>query len=193
MRDWGAQSQRLIGRNPKLVTLRRFTRTLGPNPSVNPMGTSVLTVISAVGGDSHLDAQGDDLQGMLLAGDKLVIGGTTYKVQAKVESDLTGQLLAIVIEPPLAQDYPPDTTVAIIYAADLTVQAAVNGYVRSQQDGDADLVQTNMLLVAISRPALGDQEPTTEWKIVIDGVERTIGTVRPDWAASVAQWVLEAM
>lgn len=183
---------RLITATGKEIVYRRVSKLAGPDPTPNPPTTGALSVAAdAAAGDSQIDLSALSVTGRLIPGDNFVIAGdgTTYTVTNTVSASVS-KFSAVQFIPVLAAPATTGTSVAVSFVADLLVMARVYGYGESVMAGT--LVQGGDLNVIIPATSISFTPAITD-KVIIDGVIKSIISVRPEFAASMAaSWHIQA-
>ena len=194
MRDWGAQAQRLVARRAQTVVVRKVTRTKGPDPRVNPpvyTGPFVVSGAAAQGASAlSLRAAKVTSASYLKAGDSFVITGdpTTYTVTA--DANGSGNVFpGVPISPPLAVAASDGTEVAVTFAGDASVPAAVVGYPLSLVDGTA--IVRGDLRIIIAAPDL-PVDLTTLDLVLVNGQPRAIINIDSADATIPSFWDIQA-
>lgn len=117
------------------ITLRRVTRTGGPDQAVNPPRVASVVVNGAhAAGSATLSLRGAAIVGRFLPGDGIAIAGGAL---AYVGAAVTAQdnEVIVTLTAPLAAPVADGALVSLIWAADRIVAAKVTPYPRNLVDG----------------------------------------------------------
>jgi len=105
--------------NAVWVTYRRVTRLDGAYPAANPprITGSLVAAGAQIAGAATLAIRAERLQGRLIPGDRLGVGGTTYAVASPV-TDAGANTIAVPISPALAAPVADGAAVTATWSAD---------------------------------------------------------------------------
>ncbi|PWC95456.1 hypothetical protein [Azospirillum sp. TSO5] len=188
-----ARTASIARRRGTTITLRRVTTLDGPGPAaINPPNAAVLTVAAnAVAGATSIALRARSLSGRLIPGDRFTVpsDATIYTVAAQAIA-VNAQIGAAQFTPPLVADVAAGVSAHMIYAADKAVAARVEGFPERLIDGT--LIRVGDLQVLIPGSEL-DEPPRLTDRLILDGIEKSIVTVTPVYAASqIAYWRIQA-
>lgn len=157
-----ALAKRLIAKQGRTLVLRRPTRVeikTGPSAGTvtsSPLSTSALVLDGAHPlGASVLDLRAASVTGLLVAGDRLTIAGTTYTVTGGPHAAASNALVSVAISPALAAGASDGDAVAVVFTGtDATIKGVVSEISRGLIDGQ--LTKAGDLQVLVSAQALDE-------------------------------------
>lgn len=155
-----ALAKRLIAKQGRTLVLRRPTRVeikTGPNTgtvATSPLSTAALQLDGAHPlGASVLDLRATAVTGLLVAGDRLTLAGTTYTVTGGPYAAASNALANVGITPALAAGASDGAAVAVAFTGtDSTIKGVVSEISRGLIDGQ--LTRAGDLQILVSAKAL---------------------------------------
>ena len=181
---------KLVAKAGKTITYRRVNNLVGPNPAVNPPSTGSLQAsAAAIIGATTISLTAPSVSGRLIVGDMLCIGGNDYTITA--QSIASGNVFTnVAITPPLLTNVSINDPVNATFVADMQIQARISGYSDNVIAGT--LVQMGDLQLIVPATQLSFTPAITD-KLIVDGIQKSIITVAPQFAASKpGSWRIQA-
>lgn len=166
-----------MARTGRTITLRRITRTSGPDPLVNPPTTTALRAAGAASsGAGTMTLTGDNLAGRIVAGDALVISGHPAAYVVSADATIAAGTVTVLFAPNLSAGVSDAAPVTLQPQADSAIPARITGFPSRMVDGD--LIQSGDLMVKISGSQLATR-PTPTDVLIVDGAIHSIVAVDP--------------
>lgn len=183
----------LLSQVGKSAVYRHVTFSQGSTPAPNPPSRCFGLVVdgNASAGATQISFRADSLHGRFIPGDNFRIAGdtTTYTVTNEVAAS-ANRVVNLPFSPSLVVAANDGAAVTPIWSAEKPIKIRLADYPLRLVDGTH--IQTADVRVAIPGSALSTA-PVPGDKIIVDGVERTVIHVSPQYIAnSVGIWWLQA-
>lgn len=142
------------------ITLRRVTKTSGPNPAVNPPRVqSVVVSGNHPVGATVLNLTGAALVGAILLGD-VVVFSDGYAVASAGQAVAASNAVAITLNQPLAIAVAGGTAVSFSWATDKVIYAKLTRFAQALVEGERTLPTDMRVRIAAmdvaTQPQAGD-------------------------------------